>query len=265
MGVGNIRISVITPCFNGGRYVEECSRAVAKSMTWGNFEIEHIVVDDGSTDDSGQVLDRLQRQGLRVVFLERNGGQAKARNVGLQTALGEYIWFLDVDDLLFTNSLSSLWSVMKDTGADWAYGDFVRGDGAGRYLIGEDYFGRDFETAVQVLESMYTGKHFFQQNSLYKASLLKKVGGFDDDLRMAEDFDLATRLLLTGCRPRYVAGPLYMHRYHDRNLSWTYRGDPEKHGRDVAHLFDRYQQELEQVLPQESFFRVRKWVKSREV
>jgi glycosyltransferase involved in cell wall biosynthesis len=236
-------VAVITPVFNGEKYIEACVDSVSKLRKKG-FELQHVVVDDGSTDNTLKKLREIKRNGLLVESQLRNMGASKARNVGLEAIRADWVFFLDADDVLFANSINGLLEAACQNNSDWVYGDFVRADAEGRYLVGEDYYGWRFESAADCLTSMYLGEHFFQQNSLYKREVLMEVGGFDDKLKMAEDFDLATRLLLKGVLPWYMSGALYMHRNHDLSLSIQHRLNPKLHLSDVKKLYEKYRGEL---------------------
>src|SRR6266550_1942045 len=93
-------ISVIIPCYNAGRFLSETIDSVI-SQDYANLEI--IIVDDGSTDDTGDIIARYP--GLRCIR-QRNAGPAKARNNGLRHSAGEYIVCLDSDDRLILGALA---------------------------------------------------------------------------------------------------------------------------------------------------------------
>jgi len=99
-------ISVIIPVYNTAAYLSQCLKSVT-DQTYRNLEI--IVVDDGSTDDSLSVAQEVARRDERVIVLSQpNGGQSKARNTGLTHATGEYFHFLDSDDYLDRRTIEHL-------------------------------------------------------------------------------------------------------------------------------------------------------------
>ena len=89
-------ISIIVPVYNAEKYIEKC----VKSITDQTFEnIEILLIDDGSKDSSGMLVDTICMKDERIrVFHKQNGGVSTARNVGLDNASGEYIMFVDADD-----------------------------------------------------------------------------------------------------------------------------------------------------------------------
>lgn len=92
------KISVIIPMYNSEAYIKQCIRSVT-SQTYQNLEI--LVIDDGSADGSREICEELSRTDERIrLYSQENGGVSKARNLGLETASGEYVFFLDSDDAI---------------------------------------------------------------------------------------------------------------------------------------------------------------------
>lgn len=107
----NELISVIVPVYNTGAYLVPCMESLL-DQTHQNIEI--ILVDDGSTDGSGAVCDEFARRDKRIrVIHQKNGGVSTARNAGLDQARGDYLFFLDSDDLLMPESLAVLCQRME--------------------------------------------------------------------------------------------------------------------------------------------------------
>lgn len=91
-----MKFSIIIPAYNVADYLENCVESILK-QAYDNYEI--IIVDDGSTDETGKVADELLRQSKKInVVHQSNGGASKARNTGMSRATGDYILFLDGDD-----------------------------------------------------------------------------------------------------------------------------------------------------------------------
>src|SRR5215469_11385129 len=97
-------ISVIVPVYRVAEFLPAC----LDSILSGDFDIEVIAVDDASPDGSGAILDQRAAADprLRVVHLDRNGGQGNARNLALEQATGEYVWFVDGDDMVADGGLT---------------------------------------------------------------------------------------------------------------------------------------------------------------
>lgn len=109
-------ISIIVPVYNVKLYLERCVKSIC-NQTYLNLQI--ILVDDGSTDGSGQVCDNLAEQDSRIVVVHKqNGGLSDARNAGLDIAQGEYIGFVDSDDFIEKEMYQILYNKIKNTDAE---------------------------------------------------------------------------------------------------------------------------------------------------
>ncbi|MCB0764771.1 MAG: glycosyltransferase family 2 protein [Flavobacteriales bacterium] len=122
-------ISVIMPAYNAARFISEAIASVM-DQTWTNWEL--IVVNDGSTDGTSTILDRMTDPRIRVLHQE-NQGVSRARNAALEIMRGEYVAFLDADDVLPPSSLRARLDVLRESpsvgfadGAVWALDDTTR-------------------------------------------------------------------------------------------------------------------------------------------
>jgi CDP-glycerol glycerophosphotransferase len=109
-------ISVVVPVYEVAEYLPEC----LDSILAGDFDIEVIAVDDASPDGSGKILDDRAAGDprLRVVHLDRNGGQGQARNLALEQATGDYVWFVDGDDALADGGLAAVTAALAASKPD---------------------------------------------------------------------------------------------------------------------------------------------------
>ncbi|MDA3057749.1 glycosyltransferase [Campylobacter sp. VBCF_05 NA6] len=107
----NQLISIIVPVYNVKKYLKECLNSIV-SQTYTNLEI--ILVDDGSTDGSGEICDEFAKQEARIKVLhQKNAGQAVARNAGLDIMQGEYLSFVDSDDMIDETYIETLYNLIK--------------------------------------------------------------------------------------------------------------------------------------------------------
>lgn len=105
-------VSIITPCYNGEKYIAETIESVL-SQTYRDWEM--IIVDDGSKDKSAEIIKKYQIRDSRILFLQQtNAGSAAARNNGIKHANGRYICLLDADDIWKPNFLSEQLAFMKE-------------------------------------------------------------------------------------------------------------------------------------------------------
>lgn len=114
-------LSIIIPVYNCEKYVSEClDSCLEQDLPPEEYEI--ICVDDGSTDQSPQILDAYEAKHKNVkVIHKENGGASTARNVGIDAATGKYIWFVDSDDLIQENVLSKLKNIIEEHNVDAVY------------------------------------------------------------------------------------------------------------------------------------------------
>ena len=112
-------ISVIVPVYQAEKFLHRCLDSVAR-QTFSDWEL--ILVDDGSTDGSAALCDRLAAKDnrVRVFHRKKNQGVSEARNLGINEAKGDYIAFLDADDCYEFQALETLWNLREQSGADAA-------------------------------------------------------------------------------------------------------------------------------------------------
>lgn len=204
-------ISVIIPAYNQGHYLGEAIQSVL-DQTYPDFEV--IVVDDGSTDKTAQVACSFSDPRVRYIHQE-NRGLSAARNTGILRSSGEYLTFLDSDDLFVADKLETLLNAMQ---RDPELG-FVAGQAV---LIDENALplGKVFDTPLPENPA-----HLLLWNPLHVCSVLlrrdwqQKVGLFDESLQAYEDWDMWLRLARAGCRMGWVPHPVSLYRFHTRQMT----------------------------------------------
>lgn len=114
--MNEIILSIIIPVYNVELYLTECIESIRTQMT---STCELILIDDGSTDRSGEICDEYASRDCRITVIHKeNGGHSSARNLGLDTARGEYVCFVDSDDKIYQNSIAELLRCIENTKAD---------------------------------------------------------------------------------------------------------------------------------------------------
>lgn len=115
------KVSVIIPCYNVENYVEDCLKSILNQTL---YEIEVICVNDGSTDSTEDMLLKVAQNDSRVaVYTQKNAGQGAARNQAVKKATGQYLYFMDSDDLLEKEALKELYSLSDEKRLDVLYFD----------------------------------------------------------------------------------------------------------------------------------------------
>lgn len=149
------KVSVIIPVYNVERYVEQCVRSVQGQTLQ---EVEIICVNDGSTDGSLAVIEKLSRADKRIKIVDqKNGGQSSARNAGAKVANGLYIYFLDSDDYLEPDALRVLYDECEQNQLDIVYFD------ANSFIDGEAKDNPDLTKKLQTYKEYYHRKHDYSR------------------------------------------------------------------------------------------------------
>lgn len=119
----SVKVSVIVPVYNPGRYIEPCIASLL-GQTLPAKELELLFVDDGSTDDTPARLDKLAEEHpqVRVIHIPNSGWPGKPRNIGVDSARGEYVHFVDQDDYLAPDALRRLYEMGQRNGSDIVFG-----------------------------------------------------------------------------------------------------------------------------------------------
>ena len=130
-------ISVVVPVYNVKQYLDDCMESIVH-QTYENIEI--ILVDDGSTDGSGEMCDAWKEKDARIkVVHQKNGGLSAARNTGIEASTGEYIVFIDSDDMFETDAVMNLYNCATSLSADLVVGQGLRVDENGERITEGKY------------------------------------------------------------------------------------------------------------------------------
>ena len=222
------KITVIVPVYNVENYLEKCLDSLI-NQTYKNLEI--IVINDGSTDNSGEICQEYAQKDNRIVYIEKeNGGQAEARNMGLDRMTGSYVTFVDSDDWVELDYVETLYKKITEYQADIAVGNYYSFDEAEGmyyfYIFGDSYYEKVYDN-VSIFENLYESQEMksFALISvgakLYKADLLKNLR-FDNG-KLAEDAYLNQKIYLLAERIVYLNKGLYAYcqREGSSSRAWT--------------------------------------------
>lgn len=212
-------ISIIVPVYNVEKFITETIESVLK-QTFSNWEL--MLIDDGSTDNSGEICKQYTLKDDRIKYIYKtNSGQAAARNLGIKNATGNYITFLDSDDLYSEDKLAQHFIDLKENPADFYYG-------AG-FLLFESRIENKIET-YDWFYGHFSGDEFFKilyhsssvniNTVLVKKELFETVGLFDEseEFRGTEDWDLWIRIALKVNTIYGNPAPKVYYRIHDNGI-----------------------------------------------
>lgn len=182
------KITVITVCFNAAETIADTIRSVA-SQTY--HDLEYIVIDGGSNDDTVSILKRFSAQ-ISYWTSEPDNGLYDAMNKGLSAATGDYVGFLNSDDFFFSSSvLQDVAAAIQQVGADATYGDCLIVDAEDPSVIRRYYSSRYFKTW-----HLRFGNIPPHASIYIRRTLLIAEGGFKTHFKIAADFDLLLRIFL---------------------------------------------------------------------
>ena len=221
-------VSFIIPTYNREEFVEECIDSVLK-QSYQNFEI--VIVDDGSLDNTYEICKRLAKDEPRIkLFRSSHGGVSVARNIALDEALGEYVFFLDSDDVIHPCLIESFVRGMEENKATIAATRVanvrpnlwykVRERCKEQNVIGE----LTYIDADGVIDSMLNGSD----------SPIGCIGGimmhrnligstrFKEDIYIGEDFYFIYENIIKGATGAFLTQKWYYARIHENNSSWDY-------------------------------------------
>lgn len=214
------QVSVVITCYNEAAYVGAAIDSVLAQTASAQIA-EIIVVDDGSTDESLDVLDQIaaSRPNVRVIR-KSNGGLSAARNAGIALAKSEWIGFLDGDDLWKSEKLArQLEAAAHAQAADLIYTDFVEFDAkpeAGAPIKVRRFRAKQSDQLKTYF--LYDGP-IIPSTILVRRSAGERVGWFDPDVRLFEDMDFYLRFSEGGGRFQHVPGTLLYKRKRSNSLS----------------------------------------------
>lgn len=227
----NNKVSVIIPVFNAELYLEQCIESVI-NQTYK--EIEIILINDGSEDESGKICDKYAQEDQRIIVIhKKNGGVSSARNAGLKSSTGNYIMFVDSDDWLDSNAVNTLVKIQnKNEYEIIMFGSYRENLILGKTIeMKEEERSFDKENEIRkILPTLIKGEKINSLwNKIYKSSLIKDNDIiFDEALNIAEDLLFNFQAFLNA-ESFYVLDQSFYHYMIRDEESLTKRHNPKKY------------------------------------
>lgn len=208
-------ISIIIPVYNPGKYFEPCMESILEQDT---SECEVILIDDGSTDGSGESCDKYAERNKNViVYHQQNFGAAAARNEGIRIAKGGYIVFADSDDLLVPDALETMYREVRESEAEIVFFKVFKlfSDGSSE-VLGDDiertgFFRKEPEEMYEYLASRPRFPDAAWGKAFSRPFILENKIFFESGL-LYEDVDWMTKALFTAKRFSASDIPVYYYR-----------------------------------------------------
>lgn len=236
-----IKFSIVVPCYKVERFLPKCIESLCSQTM---REIEIILVDDGSPDNSGKICDEWANKDKRIKVIHKsNGGVSAARNDGLALAQGEYIIFCDSDDWMASDALESLYVKAKETDADIVIGDVAQVFGNIEKIV--HFYDKEFVTSdKEYIDELiktnfcrkycpnpYNGKPAFGyggpwNKAVRRAFLIDNQVKFDVRVKGIFDDIIYTAYILAKAKKiAYIQKNIYYYRILSNSITHSYKSN----------------------------------------
>lgn len=209
------QVSIIMPAYNAAQFIGSAIRSIL-AQTCPHFEL--ILINDGSTDTTETIVREFGDPRIRIEF-QSNAGPSAARNRGIQSAKGQYIIFLDADDAMTPEFIADhLREFQQHPQADLVYCDDLLMDAEGKPLrvIARRHYGGPDEIVRDLFRNGYPIVPF---RTCLRKRVFDKIGLYDPQLHVAEDYDMIRRFFAAGLTARYLDKPHYLRRMAPQSQS----------------------------------------------
>lgn len=212
MNIEENLISVILPVYNVEMYLSTCLDSIL-SQSYRNLEI--IIINDGSSDFSLKIAQAYSEKDDRViVYSHENEGQSEARNRGLSVATGDYVTFVDADDILLPDAIKIMHDVIVRMKADIVEGDFIKGNILKESYYNKTYKSISFNPAQAISDVLYQKKLSASiWGKLFKRSLFENLN-FKKGI-IYEDLDIICKLFDKSTKIIRIDFPVYFYRIRE--------------------------------------------------
>lgn len=207
----NPLVSIIIPVYNAEKYILETIHSIIH-QTYENYEV--IVVDDGSTDSSIELIEHLEGNRFKIIS-QKNRGASAARNIGIKNAYGDYIQFLDADDLMHPDKIKNQIEILKNEDKyTLAFCPWIR---IYKHLEVLNYLkqdiDKDYNEPYKLLRDMWNGKGMVQPGAwLLSKELVSQVGYWDETISLNDDGEYFCRVILASIKIKFCSNAIVYYR-----------------------------------------------------
>lgn len=223
------KISVIIPVYNVEKYIEECIDSTI-NQTYPNLEI--LLIDDGSTDNSGDICDMYAEKDSRIKVIHQiNGGLGNARNTGLNNATGDYIMFADSDDFFTPNACEIMLNEIESKNADYVIGNYQycteESEPWEKPIFDTDKY-KNFKLNIKDYKHSFYIMNSSVCNKIFRTSFINEIGVRFEEGIPAEDAIFSTYCFMKTKKVYYISDVMYLYRQRreassiSTNCSYTY-------------------------------------------
>jgi len=211
--INNPLVSVVIPVYNGEQFIAECLESVY-NQTYRPLEI--IIVDDGSNDNSIDVMNQIPIE--KKIIQQKNGDVSRARNVGVNNATGEFVAFMDQDDIWLPQKVEQQVQIFRQNlNVDLVFTDLIK-----LFPNGKQHHAKDKHKIALFLTDENLFATLSRKNVLMPSAVMIRkssfiaAGSFDESFKTCGDYELWLRMAALGMKFRYVPEPLILYRYHEK-------------------------------------------------
>lgn len=224
--IGNPLVSVVIPVYNSEKYIQ---RSVKSAFNQTHKNIQVVLVNDGSNDNSADICEKLAENNKHIIYLnhDKNKGQTVTRNEGLEAATGEWMLFLDADDVLVPDAIVSLLDAVTNDEIDIVFAGYKMSRGI-----------NSVEYLANLKEGIYDRSEFVQHlfddipshvltcigSKLYRMSMVKgRKNPTSNDIKTNYDMAFVIDSLISCKRVAYINYPVYDYIQRDNSITYSYR------------------------------------------
>lgn len=231
----NDLVTVVIPVYNVKPYLRKCVKSVI-NQTYENLQI--LLIDDGSTDGSGTMCDKLGQEDSRIQVIHKaNSGLGLTRNVGIEKAKGRYITFVDSDDYLSTDLIAQLYQGVKKCESEVCIAGFTRTNNNGDILYQEKYrefnvtgsqrVSSAFEKMLGSLPEKHDSIKMSVWSNLYSTKIINefKLRFVSERKIISEDIIWNAQYFSNINKVQFISAHGYFYRYNNNSLSQSYKSD----------------------------------------